>query len=92
MENNTDQEFKELSPNEIRDLQLAMRYFFINYPHENLKEVIWDLYRGWVFNSAEYVEREEIKNMLLFYEAMLSFMDDVYEYCQYLDRTVLKSS
>lgn len=55
MENNTDQEFKELSPNEIRDLQLAMRYFFINYPHENLKEVIWDLYRGWVFNSSAFM-------------------------------------
>lgn len=38
-----------------------------------------------MFNSAEYVEREEIKDMLLFYEAVLEFMNDVYQYCQYLD-------
>ncbi len=91
MENNNQKDFKELSSSEVRDLQLAMRHFFINYPQENLKGVIWDLYRGWVFNSAEYVEREEIKDMLLFYEAILEFMNDVNNYCQYLDRTVLKS-
>ncbi|QTE35811.1 hypothetical protein J3L18_22040 [Mucilaginibacter gossypii] len=91
MENNNQKDFKELASSEVRDLQLAMRHFFINYPQEKLKGVIWDLYRGWVFNSAEYVEREEIKDMLLFYEAILEFMNDVNNYCQYLDRTVLKS-
>jgi hypothetical protein len=90
MENTNEKDFTELSPNEVRDLQLGMRHFFINYPPEELKEVIWDLYRGWVYNSAEYVGKEEITNMLLFYEAIHPFMNDVYNYCQYLDRTVLK--
>lgn len=89
MERSKDQEFNVLSRGEIRDLQLGMRHFFINYPHGHLKGVIWDLYRGWVFNSAEYIQREEIKDMLLFYEAILSFMDDAHKYCQHLDHTVL---
>lgn len=90
MENTNEKDFIELSQAEVQDLQLGMRHFFINYPPEKLKEVIWDLYRGWVYNSAEYVGKEEITDMLLFYEAIHPFMIDVYNYCQYLDRTVLK--
>jgi hypothetical protein len=90
MENTNDREFKELSPKEVRDLQLGMRHFFINYPHEELKKLIWELYRGWVYNSAEYVIGDEITNMLLFYEAIHEFTNDVHNYCQYLNRTVLK--
>jgi hypothetical protein len=90
MEINNDAVFEELSPNQVRDLQLAMRHFFVNYPHEEVKRIIWELYRGWVFNSAEYVQQEEITDMLLFYEAILEFTDDVHNYCQYLGRTVLK--
>ncbi|SDR83165.1 hypothetical protein SAMN05216490_0022 [Mucilaginibacter mallensis] len=91
MEINNDAVFEELSPNQVRDLQLGMRHFFVNYPHEEVKRIIWDLYRGWVFNSAEYVQQEEITDMLLFYEAILEFTNDVHSYCQFLGRTVLKS-
>jgi hypothetical protein len=61
MENTNDREFKELSPKEVRDLQLGMRHFFINYPHEELKKLIWELYRGWVYNSAEYVMEMKLR-------------------------------
>ena len=91
MEINNDAVFEELSPNQVRDLQLGMRHFFVNYPLEEVKRIIWELYRGWVFNSAEYVQQEEITDMLLFYEAILEFADDVHSYCQYLGRSVLKS-
>jgi len=91
MEINNDAVFEELSPNQVRDLRLGMRHFFVNYPHEKVKRIIWELYRGWVFNSAEYVQQEEITDMLLFYEAILEFTNDVHSYCQYLGRTVLKS-
>jgi hypothetical protein len=91
IEINNDAVFEELSPNQVRDLQLGMRHFFVNYPHEEVKRIIWDLYRGWVFNSAEYVQQEEITDMLLFYEAILEFTNDVHSYCQFLGRTVLKS-
>ena len=88
MEINNDAVFEELSLNQVRDLQLGMKHFFVNYPHEEVKRTIWELYRGWVFNSAEYVQQEEITEMLLFYEAILEFTNDVHSYCQYLGRTV----
>ena len=91
MENSNETELKELSPQEVRDLQLGMKHFFINYPHEEVKRIIWELYRGWVYNSTEYVTGEEITNMLLFYEAINEFTNDVHHYCQHLNGTVLKS-
>lgn len=90
MESTNDKEFIELSPKQVRDLQLSMRHFFINYSQEEVKRIIWELYRGWVYNSAEYVSPEEITNMLLFYEAINEFINDVHNYCEYLNRTVLK--
>jgi hypothetical protein len=75
----------------VRDLQLGMRHFFINYPHEELRQIVWELYRGWVYESAEWVSAEQITDMLLFYEAFHLFINDVNEYCQYLNRTVLNS-
>ena len=91
MEINNNAVFEELSSNQVRDLRLGMRHFFVNYPHEDVKRIVWELYRGWVFNSAEYVQQEEITDMLLFYEAILEFTNDVHSYCQFLGRTVLKS-
>lgn len=41
-----------LTPEAVRDLQLSIRYVFINYPLERLKAILWELYRGWVYNSA----------------------------------------
>jgi len=91
MGNTNDIEFKELSPEEVRDLQLGMRHFFVDYPPDELKKIIWELYRGWVYNSAAYVTGEGITDMLLFYEAIDEFMNGVHTYCRYLDRAVLKS-
>ncbi|QEM05551.1 hypothetical protein DIU31_019255 [Mucilaginibacter rubeus] len=83
---NDDIEFKELSPGEIKEMLLGIRYIFINYPPEKLKEIIWQLYRGWVYNSAEWVQQDDIKDMLLFYDFITHLIDDLFEYSQYLNR------
>ena len=83
---NDDIEFKELSPREIKEMLLGIRYIFINYPPEKLKEIIWQLYRGWVYNSAEWVQQDDIKDMLLFYDFITHLIDDLFEYSQYLNR------
>ena len=83
---NVDIEFKELSPGEIKEMLLGIRYIFINYPPEKLKEIIWQLYRGWVYNSAEWVQQDDIKDMLLFYDFITHLIDDLFEYSQYLNR------
>lgn len=55
------QEFKELSATEVKDLQYGLRHLLLNYPHDELKKIIWELYRGWVYNSAESVTGEGYK-------------------------------
>jgi len=79
-------EFKELSPGEVKEMLLGMRYIFINYPPEKFKEIMWQLYRGWVYNSAEWVQQDDIKDMLLFYDFITHLIDDLFEYSQYLSR------
>jgi len=79
-------EFKELSSGEVKEMLLSIRYIFINYPPEKLKETIWQLYRGWVYNSAEWVQQDDIKDMLLFYDFITHLIDDLFEYSQYLNR------
>jgi len=79
-------DFKELSPGEVKEMLLGIRYIFINYPPEKLREIIWQLYRGWVYNSAEWAQEDDIRDMLLFYDFITQLIDDLFEYSQYLDR------
>jgi len=67
------------------------RYVFINYPVERLKAIHWELYRGWVYNSAVTLSSEEITDMLMYYEMIEEFIDDLYKYCQHLNKTALKT-
>jgi len=48
----------KLTPDEVKKVLLEKsairkKVYFINYPPEKFKEIISDLYRGWVYNSAE---------------------------------------
>lgn len=81
-----DLKYKELTPDEVKEVLLGIRYIFINYPPEKFKEIIWDLYRGWVYNSAEWVQQNDITNMLLFYDFITHLIDELFEYSQYLNR------
>lgn len=81
---------EELSIEEIKGLQADVCHFFTNHPHEKLKSIMWDLYTGWVYSSAEYVTPEEITDMLKFYEDVQGWLCEVHEYAQYLDVVVLK--
>ena len=85
-------ENEDLTPEAVRDLQLSIRYVFINYPVERLKAIHWELYRGWVYNSAVTVSAEEITDMLMYYEFFEDFIDDLFKYCQHLNKTALKDS
>lgn len=81
---------EELSLDEIKELQACVSHFFTNHPHEKLKSIMWDLYTGWVYSSAEHVTPEEITDMLMFYEDVRRWLSEVHEYAQYLDVVVLK--
>jgi len=79
-------EYKELSPAEVKEMLLGIRYIFVNYPPEKLREIIWQLYRGWVYNSAEWAQEDDIRDMLLFYDFITHWIDDLFQYSQYLNR------
>lgn len=81
----------KLSEKEVQNLQLSMRHFFVNHPHAEVKIAFWELYKGWVYHSADYAGKEEITDMLIFYEAMGRFVAEVYTYCQHLEQTSLQS-
>lgn len=85
MENNNI-EYKELSAAEVKEMLFGIRYIFVNYPPEKLREIIWQLYRGWVYNSAEWAQEEDIRDMLLFYDFITQLIDDLFQYSQYLNR------
>jgi hypothetical protein len=68
----------ELSPDEKKQLQIDIKYFFVNYPPKELRGIIWELYKGWAINSAEGASKEDITDMILFYDACRTFMEDVY--------------
>jgi hypothetical protein len=86
------EENENLTADAVRELQLSIRYVFINYPVERLKVIHWELYRGWVYNSAVTVSAEEITDMLMYYEMFEDFIDDLFKYCQHLNKTALKDS
>ncbi len=79
-------EFKELSPDEVRTMLLGIRHIFLNYTPEKFKEIIWQLYRGWVYDSAEWVMQDDITDILVFYEFIQLTINELFEYSQYLNR------
>lgn len=87
--NNDEQEITSLTLEDVQRLQLSMRHFFVDYPPVEMKKVIWELYKGWVYQSAEGVSGDGITEMMLFYEAVNVQLDDVYLYCRYLESTSL---
>ena len=89
MENHNNIELQGLPPEKVQELQLSIRYFFVEYPPEELKSLLWNMYTAWICNSAEHSVKKEIVDMLLFYEAMLKFTAEVNDYCGHLEKTSL---
>jgi hypothetical protein len=81
----------QLSPKQIKDLQYRMWHFFVDFPQGNLRSILWELYSGWVYDSASHASPDQITGMLRFYETMLVFLADVHQYTQHLDQCVLKN-
>jgi hypothetical protein len=64
-----------LSEADIENADSEMRYFFVNFPLHEARANLWELYKGWVYFEAESPEGEEMKDMIFFYNQMVSFMN-----------------
>ena len=89
METNDQRNFNELSAKDVMDLRYGIGHFFINYPYETLKNILWELYSAWIYESADAVTPEQIKDMLIFYQSWGLFIDDLHKYSEYLEKNVL---
>ncbi|MXV14336.1 hypothetical protein [Hufsiella ginkgonis] len=67
-----------LTQEQFKSVQADVEYFFVNYPPKELRKLLWQLYSGWVYNSADHVTKEDIHNMLFFYEQIGDFLNDSY--------------
>jgi hypothetical protein len=52
--------------------------FFLNYPLHKVRDLLWELYKGWVHLESESPDEEEITDMLFFYEQLKTFIEVSY--------------
>lgn len=60
-------------------LLVDVQRFFLEYPMDKLHSVLWELYKGWVNDSAQDVSGEEIVDMLFFYEQIKEVFSSMFE-------------
>ncbi|MBB5645899.1 hypothetical protein [Pedobacter cryoconitis] len=56
----------------------VMDYFFHDFPIHETRDNLWELYKGWVYNSSQYANEQITKDMLCFYTQFSEFLDACY--------------
>lgn len=72
-------------PTKLQNQQLenpfeVMDFFFQDFPIHETRNNLWELYKGWVYNSSQYANEEITKDMLCFYTQFSEFLDACYVY------------
>ena len=68
---------KELVPAETDELKSSIEYFFENNPLDESKQHLWELFKWWAKDN-EAAEKQDIINMMLYYDACRTVMEKVY--------------
>ncbi|WP_316814783.1 hypothetical protein [Pedobacter nyackensis] len=71
-----------LSEYELEHPLQVITDFFDNYPIHEIRDKIWQLYKGWVNNSADFAEGEENAGMLFLYTQLIDFLNASYVYAE----------
>ena len=77
----------DYQPANLTDYELerplsTMTDFFDNNDLHNVRDKAWQLYKGWVNNSADFAEGEENANMLFFYTQLVDFINASFIYTE----------
>lgn len=77
----------DYQPANLSDYELemplsAMTDFFKNNDLHHIRENAWQLYTGWVNNSADFDHGEENANMLFFYTQLVDFINVTFIYTE----------
>ena len=55
-----------LTEDDILNLMSLSAHFFVNYPVNEARQRLRELYQSWIYQSYECADSEKIKDMLLF--------------------------
>lgn len=62
-----------------KPLMVIAEFFENNELHE-VRDKLWELYKGWVNNSIDFAEGEENADMLFFYTQLIDMLNACYVY------------
>lgn len=68
----------KLQKHELENPFDVMDYFFHDFPIHEIRDNLWELYKGWVYNSSQYANEQITKDMLCFYTQFSEFLDACY--------------
>ena len=74
-----------LTEDDILNLMSLSAHFFVNYPVNEARQRLRELYQSWIYQSYECADSEKIKDMLLFYTQLISFINACYVFTGKID-------
>ncbi|ALL05969.1 hypothetical protein AQ505_10970 [Pedobacter sp. PACM 27299] len=63
-----------LSDDELQNPENLITEFFDNTPIHECRDLVWELFKGWTYHTAEY-DSNQTTNMLLFYTQLIGFLN-----------------
>lgn len=75
----------DYQPSSLSDYELEhpleiVNDFFDNHALHDIREKVWQLYKGWVVYSSDFTEAKETIDMLFFYSQLINFVNASYVY------------
>lgn len=81
-----------LTEAQIQNPLKLMTYFFTDFPIHETRENLWELYKGWIHHSSQYVDETQTKDMLCFYNQFTEFVNACYVYSEMKKHKIQKSN
>jgi hypothetical protein len=67
-----------LSAEEIANPEKILPCFFIDYPLQQTRLLLLKMYKGWVYHASESPAGNEMADMLLFQERLITLIEATY--------------
>jgi hypothetical protein len=67
-----------LSAQELENPLMVIADFFDNNELHEVRDKLWELYKGWVNNSVDFAEGEENADMLFLYAQLINMLNASY--------------
>lgn len=71
-----------LTKDELENPLEAMTSFFANHSIHQSRENLWQLYKGWIYHSSEYIDDEQSKDMVFFYSQLIELLNVSFVYTE----------